>query len=193
MKWQLLERQGYHKKMSDPKRILKKGYVQVYTGNGKGKTTAAIGLAIRAAGCGMKVLIAQFMKLQECSEIKALERFSDHITIKKYGQIRFIRKKPVQKDIELAKKGMEEVKQMLASGQYDLVVLDEINVAEFFKLISVDEIIALIETKPKHVELVLTGRKTNPRIIEKADLVTEMREIKHYYSSGIQARKGIEN
>jgi len=179
--------------MSDPKRILKKGYVQVYTGNGKGKTTAAIGLAVRAAGCGMKVLIAQFMKLQECGEVKALERFSDLITLKKYGQISFIRKKPVRKDIELAKKGLEEIKQMLSSGQYDLVILDEINIAEFFKLISIDEIITLIETKPRHVELVLTGRKTDPKIIEKADLVTEMHEIKHYYARGIRARKGIEN
>jgi cob(I)alamin adenosyltransferase len=178
--------------MSDQKRILKKGFVQVYTGNGKGKTTAAIGLAIRAAGCGMKVLIAQFMKFQECGEVKALERFDDLITLKKYGQIRFIREKPVKKDIELAKKGINEVKQMLISGQYDLVILDEINVAEFFKLINIDEIIALIETKPKHVELVLTGRKTDPRIIEKADLVTEMHEVKHYYVNGIKARKGIE-
>lgn len=193
MKWQLSGKLEYHKKMSDQKRILKKGYVQVYTGNGKGKTTAAIGLAIRAAGCGMKVLIAQFMKLQECGEAKALERFDDLITLKKYGQFGFIRKKPVKKDIVLAKKGMDEVKQMLVSGQYDLVILDEINVAEFFKLISIDEIITLIETKPKHVELVLTGRKTNPRIIEKADLVTEMHEVKHYYASGIKARKGIEN
>ncbi|MCL4416299.1 MAG: cob(I)yrinic acid a,c-diamide adenosyltransferase, partial [Actinobacteria bacterium] len=136
---------------------------------------------------------AQFMKLQECSETKALEKFSDLITIKKYGRVRFIREKPAQKDIELAKKGMEEVKQMLASGQYGLVILDEINIAEFFKLISIDEIINLIDTKPKHVELVLTGRKADPRIIEKADLVTEMREIKHYYASGIRARKGIEN
>jgi cob(I)alamin adenosyltransferase len=188
-----LGKQEYHKKVSDPKRILKKDYIQIYTRSGKGKTTAALGLAIRAAGCGMKILIAQFMKTRECSEIKALERFSDLITLKKYGQIRFIKKKPVKKDIELAKKGIEEVKKMLASGQYDLVVLDEINIAEFFKLISIDEIIALIETKPKHVELVLTGRKTDPRIIEKADLVTEMREIKHYYSNGIKARKVIEN
>ena len=174
------------------KTALKKGYVHVYTGTGKGKTTAAIGLAVRAAGCGMKIFIAQFMKGMKYSELKSLEKLKDNITLKQYGTGCFIRRKPSKKDIEAAWRGLEECRGIIASGVYDVVILDEITVAEYFGLIPVVDIIELIDKKSYHVELVLTGRKTNKRIIEKADLVTEMRKIKHYYSQGIQAREGIE-
>jgi cob(I)alamin adenosyltransferase len=173
---------------------LKKGYVQVYTGNGKGKTTAAIGLAVRAAGSGLKVYIAQFMKGSKYSEIRALEKLKSNITVKQYGSGHFIKKgqEPDEKDRELAQACLKEVRGIIASGIYDVVILDEIGVAQYFKLCSVADIIDLIDAKPENVELILTGRKTDGRIIEKADLVTEMREIKHYYSKGVPARKGIE-
>ena len=171
---------------------LKKGYVQVYTGDGKGKTTAAFGLALRAAGYDLQVFIAQFIKGRRYSEIKSLEKLKDNITIEQYGRGFFIRKKPCDEDIKAAKAGLAEIKELLASGKYDLVILDEINVAVYFKIISLEDILDLIDLKPDDVELVLTGRKVDQRIIEKADLVTEMREIKHYYSNGVIARKGIE-
>ena len=171
---------------------LKKGYVQVYTGDGKGKTTAAFGLALRAAGYDLQVFIAQFIKGRRYSEIKALEKLKDNITIEQYGRGFFIRKESSSEDIKVAKNGVAKIKNLLTSGKYDLVILDEINVAVYFKLISLEDILDLIDLKPDDTELVLTGRKVDQRIIEKADLVTEMREIKHYYSKGVIARKGIE-
>ncbi|MBM3705460.1 MAG: cob(I)yrinic acid a,c-diamide adenosyltransferase [Actinobacteria bacterium] len=171
---------------------LKRGYVQVYFGNGKGKTTAALGLAVRAAGCGLKVYIAQFIKGLVYSELKCLEKLKDSITVKQFGRGCFIKKTPTEEDIEAAKKGMSEVREVIASGRYDVVILDEITVAEYFGLVSVDEILGFIDIKPENVELVLTGRKAAPRIIDAADLVTEMVEVKHYYNEGIQARRGIE-
>jgi len=183
---------GNDKENLTKKTMLKKGYVQVYTGTGKGKTTAAIGLAVRAAGCSMKVFIAQFMKGMKYSELESLKKLKENITLKQYGTGCFIRRKPSKKDIEAARQGLAECRQIIAGGDYDVVILDEITVAEYFGLIPVADIIELIDRKPSHVELVITGRKTNKRIIEKADLVTEMREVKHYYSQGIQAREGIE-
>ena len=171
---------------------LKKGYVQVYTGDGKGKTTAAFGLALRAAGYGLRVFIAQFVKGGQYSEIKAMEKLKDNITVKQYGRGFFIRKKPGDEDVKAAEVGLTEIKELSASGKYDLVILDEINIAVYFKLLSVEDILDLIDLKPDDVELVLTGRKVDPKVIERADLVTEMREIKHYYKNGVVARKGIE-
>ena len=169
-----------------------KGYVHIYTGNGKGKTTASLGLSIRAAGAGMKVFIGQFMKMGDYSEIKALERFSDLITIVQYGIKGFVKGKPSPEDIEASKKGLEKIKKIVASGIYDLVVLEEGNVAVMCGLFDAQELIDIIDAKPDHVELVITGRGADPRVIEKADLVTEMKEIKHYYQKGIKARVGIE-
>jgi cob(I)alamin adenosyltransferase len=171
---------------------LAKGYVQLYFGDGKGKTTAAIGLAVRAAGCGLKVFIGQFIKGLVYSEIKCLRNLSENITVRQYGRGCFIRKEPAEEDIFAAKKGLSDVKKILLSGKYDVVILDEITIAEYFKLISVAEILELINLKPQNVELVLTGRKADSKIIEAADLVTEMKEIKHYYTKNVQARKGIE-
>jgi len=171
---------------------MRRGYIQVYTGNGKGKTTAALGLALRAAGAGLKVFIAQFIKKRKCSEHKAMERFKDLITIKQYGT-GFLRSKiPTPSEKASAKKGLEDVKKALLSGQYDMVMLDEVNIATHYGLLSVDELLDVLEKKPSGVELILTGRYADKRIIEKADLVTKMKEIKHYYRKGVKARRGIE-
>ena len=169
-----------------------KGYVHVYTGDGKGKTTAAIGLAIRAAGAGMRVYIAQFVKGMHYSELDALDRYADRITLKQYGRDCFIKKEPEQEDIRAARQGLEEVKGILASGDYQMVILDEANIATWYNLFSPDELVELVQSKPESVELVITGRNADPKIIALADLVTEMKEIKHYYNRGVKARAGIE-
>ncbi|TAN45201.1 MAG: cob(I)yrinic acid a,c-diamide adenosyltransferase [Nitrospirae bacterium] len=171
---------------------MRKGYIQVYTGNGKGKTTAALGLALRAAGAGHKVFIAQFIKKRRCSEHKALERFSDVITVKQYGKGFILKKKPSAADIGAAQKAVTELKAIVKSGAYHVVILDEANVAVYHKLISIEDLLALIESKHKKTELVITGRYADEKIIEAADLVTEMNPLKHYVYNGIKARVGIE-
>jgi len=169
-----------------------KGYIQVYTGNGKGKTTAALGLAIRAAGAGLKVFIAQFIKMGDYSEIKALKRFNDLITLEQFGTGRFIKDKPSASDIEAARKGLNKIKAVFASNHHDVVIMEEANVAAKLGLLSVEDILEIMVEKPKDVELVITGRGADSRIIERADLVTEMKEIKHYFQKGVKARIGIE-
>ncbi len=169
-----------------------KGYVHVYTGDGKGKTTAAIGLAIRAAGAGRKVFIGQFLKSGEYSEHKALERFSDLIEIKQYGRGCFIYGAPEDEDIKAAREGLNEVRDIINSGEYDLVILDEANIAVYYKLFEVDELLKIVRSRPEHVEIVITGRMADHSLIDEADLVTEMKEIKHYYKKGVIARPGIE-
>lgn len=169
-----------------------KGYVQVYTGNGKGKTTAAIGLSVRAAGAGLNVFIAQFIKMGEYSEIKSLKKFSDRITIKQFGRGKFIKGAPSEEDMEAAQKGLHAVRVALLSGKYDIIILEEGNVAVSIGLLSTDDIIHLIDRKPEHVEIVITGRNASQEIIDKADLVTEMKDIKHYFNKGVAARTGIE-
>jgi len=168
------------------------GYVQVYTGNGKGKTTAAFGLALRAAGAGLKVFIAQFVKGMPYSELKAFERFSDLITIQQFGTDCFIVKDPTPEDCEAARRGLAEMTLIITNGQYDLVILDEINIATHYKLLSVPDVLQLIKARKPGTELVLTGRYADKKILECADLVTEMLEQKHYYQQGVQAREGIE-
>jgi len=170
-----------------------KGYVQVYTGDGKGKTTAAIGLALRAAGAGLKVFIAQFVKSGKYSEILALEKYGDLITCRQYGSGCWLRGEPGEGDIRLAQSGLQEVRAIIQAGKHDLVILDEANITTHFGLIEVDDLLALIDVKPAGVELVFTGRKADPRLIERADLVTDMREVKHYYQDGVEARTGIES
>ncbi len=169
-----------------------RGYVQVYTGNGKGKTTASLGLALRAAGAGMKVYIAQFLKKGDYSEIKALERFSDRITIEQFGRGKFIKGKPSPEDIAAGLSGLEKIDRMLTSGRFQIIIMEEANVAVSCGLFPVSRLLDLINKKPDDTELVLTGRGAAPEIIERADLVTEMKEIKHYYHKGVQARIGIE-
>lgn len=169
-----------------------KGYVQVYTGDGKGKTTAALGLSLRAAGAGLKVYIAQFLKKGDTSEIKALQRLSDAITIEQFGLGRFIRNRPTNEEIRAAQQGLEKIKKMMASGTYDIIIVEEGNVAVSCGLFSIQDLIDLIDAKPATVELVITGRNAAPEIIRKADLVTEMKSIRHYFDKGVTARVGIE-
>ncbi len=169
-----------------------KGYVQVYTGNGKGKTTATLGLSIRAVGAGLNVFIAQFMKLGDYSEIKALKKFSDQITVKQFGQGKFVKNKPSDEEIESAKQGLSEIREQLMSGKWDVIVIEEGNVAVSVGLFPEKELLDIIDMKPENVEIVISGRGATPGIIEKADLVTEMKEIKHYYQKGVVARVGIE-
>ncbi len=169
------------------------GYVQVYTGDGKGKTTAALGLTLRAVGAGLKVYILQFAKGMAYSELNSLATFGEQVTVRQCGRDCFIHREPKQEDMDLARQGFEEAREALFSGKYDLVILDEANIATYYKLVTVDELLELIEKKPEHVELVITGRKADEKIVARADLVTEMREIKHYYQQGVEARKGIES
>ncbi|MBN1847668.1 MAG: cob(I)yrinic acid a,c-diamide adenosyltransferase [Deltaproteobacteria bacterium] len=169
-----------------------KGYVQVYTGNGKGKTTAALGQALRAAGAGLRVYIAQFLKGMHYSELHSIQRYSDLITLKQYGGACFINGKPSEEDYRLSGLGLRESREAILSGKYEMVILDEANVAVHFGLLKVEDLLDLIAIKPEGLELVITGRYAPTELLEKADLVTEMKEIKHYYTAGVQARNGIE-
>jgi cob(I)alamin adenosyltransferase len=172
---------------------MEKGYVQVYTGDGKGKTTAALGLSLRAAGAGLSVYIAQFLKKGVYSEVKALERFSDQITIEQFGAGGYIVGDPKPEDVAGGKTALAAVRTALQSGKYDIVIMEEAGVAEKFNIISSDDILEIIAAKPENVELVITGRGVSSRVMDAADLVTEMKEIRHYYQKGVQARTGIEN
>jgi cob(I)alamin adenosyltransferase len=176
-----------------PKAPFEQGYVQVYTGNGKGKTTAAIGLALRALGAGLPVFIGQFIKQGAYSEIKALGLLGDRVECRQFGRGCWLRGKPKEEDKRLAQQALKTVHWVFAENCYKVVILDEIITAQYFGLITVDDLLDLINRRPKSVELVLTGRYAPQEIIEAADLVSEMREIKHYYSAGVMARKGIES
>jgi cob(I)alamin adenosyltransferase len=167
------------------------GFVHVYTGNGKGKTTAALGLALRASGSGLKVFVQQFAKAKDCGELKALARLRN-IKVSQCGNVSFIIGKPKITDIQCARRGLELAVESILSGKYDLVILDEINVAMNLGLIDSSEVKELIAAKPACVELVLTGRGCPVSIKKIADLVTEMREVRHPYKKGIAARQGIE-
>jgi cob(I)alamin adenosyltransferase len=171
---------------------LEKGFVHVYTGPGKGKTTAALGLGFRAAGAGFKVYMIQFMKGRRYSELDAVEHLAN-FTIVQYGRDEFVSKEtPEQVDIDLAQKGFAHAQEIIKNGKHDLVILDEINVAVDYNLVSIDAVIRLIEEKPKKVELICTGRYAPPELVKVADVVTEMLEIKHPYQEGVMARKGID-
>lgn len=168
-----------------------KGYIQVYTGDGKGKTTAAFGLALRAAGAGKRVFIGQFVKGMKYSELDILPKISN-ITLKQYGRDCFIYNEPTQEDIDAARAGFFEMAEILRSGEYDMVIMDEANIAIYYKLFTFEELKQALISRADHVEVVVTGRKAPQELIETADLVTEMKEIKHYYTKGVEARTGIE-
>ncbi len=170
---------------------MNKGYVQVYTGNGKGKTTAAFGLALRAVCAGKKVFIGQFVKGMQYSELKVVE-YLPNLEIEQFGRGCFIYDQPAAEDIRLARKGLERCQAILKEGRYDVVILDEINIAMYFKLFSVEAVLDMLTNRARHTEVVLTGRYAPEEIINAADLVTEMKEIKHYYTVGVEAREGIE-
>ena len=173
---------------------LEKGYIQVYTGNGKGKTTAALGLALRAAGRKIMVCMIQFMKGGgPFGEHLAAPMLAPYLTVIRTGREgRVNRDCPAPEDLCAAREGVAHARQALAEGKYGVVILDEINGAVACGLIQVDEVISLMESKPSDVELVLTGRNAHERIIAAADLVTEMREIRHYFKTGVVARIGVE-
>ncbi|MGC9355086.1 MAG: cob(I)yrinic acid a,c-diamide adenosyltransferase [Mariniphaga sp.] len=175
-----------------PEAMTSKGYIHVYTGNGKGKTTAALGLALRAVGAGKKVFFAQFIKGRTYSEIEAVRKFVPDITIEQYGLGCFIIEKPTEADIQAARKGLSKVADILKSEKYNVVILDEANIALYYQLFSIDEFLDVLKKKNQETEVVVTGRYAPPELIEMADLVTEMEEVKHYYTKGIEARKGIE-
>jgi cob(I)alamin adenosyltransferase len=174
------------------KGVLTRGYIQVYTGNGKGKTTAAIGLAVRAAGAGLKVYIAQFMKNGQSSEIRYLERFSDHIRIEQFirhgGDPSAGKGRAVPDSLNWSSRILE----VFSSRRYEIVILEEVSMAVMCRLVPVEDLLKIIAVKPASVELVITGRYAHPDVIEKADLVTDMRAVKHYFYSGVEARMGIE-
>lgn len=172
--------------------MLEKGYIQVYTGNGKGKTTAALGISLRAICAGYKVFFGQFLKGQPYSELKALE-YLDNLDMEQFGGECFVSKNPSKKDLEDAKKGLNRMKEVLISGKYDIVVFDELNVVLFFKLLDIKEVLDILRLKPENTEIIVTGRYAPQEIIDFADLVTEMKEVKHYYQKGIISRRGIEN
>lgn len=171
-----------------------KGYLQVYTGNGKGKTTASLGVCLRALNAGMNIFFAQFIKKGDSGEFAILKNFANQFTHKAYGSGRFIMKenKPAPKEIELASNGLKECAEAISSGKYDLVVLDEANSAVKAGLFTVDELLNAINGRRPHTEIIVTGRDAAPKLIDEADLVTEMREVKHYWKQGVTARKGIE-
>lgn len=172
---------------------LERGLVQVYTGNGKGKTTAALGLGLRAAGHGLKVHMIQFMKGGgPYGEHAAAERLAPWLKVSRTGRSGWVKKgAPAPEDINEAQRALAMARQALM-GDYDLVILDEVNGAVDFGLIAVADLLSLIAAKPPNVELVLTGRNAHEKIMEAADLVSEMREVKHYFHKGVDFRVGIE-
>ncbi len=181
------------KKTSGTSALSPRGLVMVITGNGKGKTTSAFGQALRAIGQGYKVFILQFMKGRDYGEFKAAEKYLPRITVRRSGLDSFVmRDNPAPVDIELARQGFEQARKAMASGKYDMVILDEINVAVDFKLIPLQELIDLIQNRPPALDLILTGRYAAKEIIKLADMVSEVREIKHHYAAGIKDRAGIE-
>lgn len=169
------------------------GKVQVYTGNGKGKTTASLGLVLRAAGAGMRCYFGQFMKKGNTSEVRALREFLAHaVTLEQYGSGAELSGPDRERDTACARAGYEKARAALVSGEYDLVVLDEILVAEHLGLLAVDDLLRLMDERPEHTELVFTGRWAAEQVCQRADLVTEMGEVKHYFHAGLPARTGIE-
>ena len=165
--------------------------IQVYTGNGKGKTTAALGLALRAAGAGMQVYIGQFIKKGRYNELKALKKLKN-IKVEQFGSGCFIKNKPTLKDIQSALNGLEKVRVAVSRRKFDLVILDELNIAVKLKLVKISDALSTIKSIPKKTELVITGRYAHPQILKLADLVSDIKEKKHYFKRGIKSRKGIE-
>lgn len=173
--------------------IARHGLVMVVTGNGKGKTTSAFGQALRAIGHGYKVFIIQFMKGRKYGEIIAAEKYLPDLTIVQCGLDSFVMKdNPAPVDIDLAQQGFEKAKEAVKSKEYNLVILDEINVAVNFNLISEQDVIDLIKQKPPELNLLLTGRYASDKIEEIADMVSDITEVKHHYNEGIKGQAGIE-
>jgi cob(I)alamin adenosyltransferase len=171
---------------------MRQGCVQVYTGEGKGKTTAATGLAVRAVGAGLRVFIGQFIKGSDSAEMTLLRARCPEMTIEQFGLGRFIKGGPAPEDLRVAHAGVVRLQEVLASGTYDVVIADEANGAVGAGVITEQELLSLIEQRPDPVELVITGRDALPSVIDRADLVSEMKKVKHCYDSGVPAREGME-
>lgn len=168
------------------------GYIHIYTGDGKGKTTAALGLALRAAGAGLRVCLIQFLKDGDYSEIKALRRLEPQIHVAQFGTGRFVRGRPTAADRAMAAQGLDAAREALTGGRHDVVILDEINVAGALGLIDEDVVMVMLQQRAPHVEVILTGRNAAAAWCEAADLVTVMQAAKHYFGQGVTARVGIE-
>jgi len=167
--------------------------IQVYTGKGKGKTTASLGLALRAVGAGKKVLLIQFLKEGQSSEIKAIKKYLPNFEVKNFGQKGFLSKEKLKKkDFNLAQQGFNFAQKAIQNKAYDLIILDEINVIVDLGLLKSEELMKLIKLNSPKIELILTGRSAPKKIIQAADLVSQIKEIKHYFKKGLKARKGIE-
>lgn len=173
---------------------LSRGLIQVYTGDGKGKTTCALGLALRAVGQGFQVYMVQFMKGRETGEAKAAaDRLGPDMTLRYFGRPGLVNlRSPAPEDLALIREAWDLARQVILAGEHDLVILDEINLALTFKLVPLAEALKVLRERPPWVEVVLTGRQAPPELVELADLVTEMRPLKHYYETGVKARRGIE-
>lgn len=168
------------------------GCFQIYTGNGKGKTTAALGLALRAVGAGLRVFIGQFIKSGDYSEIKALRKYLPGVTVRQYGRGKFIKGAPPPEDIRAAETGLADLESAVLGGKYDIVIADEANCAVTAGLFDIDRLLRMVDNRPDGVELIVTGRNAHPQLVAKADLVTDMREVKHPCQKGMMARIGIE-
>lgn len=169
-----------------------KGHIKIITGNGKGKTTSALGLAIKAVGAGKKVFIGQFLKSGKYSEMNALKMFPDQITVEHYGLGKFVKGNPSNDDIISGKKGYKKIVRILEKNEHDLVIIDEGNIAVKYGVISEQSLIDLLDIKSDRMDLVITGRGATPAVIERADHVIELKEVKHYFKQGVEARVGIE-
>lgn len=176
-----------------PRKRLDQGLVQVYTGDGKGKTTCALGLALRAVGQGFHVFVVQFLKGQDTGEQCAAHRLAPELTMRAFGRPVLINlRNPAPEDRDLAREALELARQVISNGEHDLVILDEINVALAYELLPLPEVLTILQARPPWVEVVLTGRGASAELVAAADLVTEMLPLKHYWEAGIKARRGIE-
>jgi cob(I)alamin adenosyltransferase len=172
---------------------LSRGLIQVYTGDGKGKTTCALGLAMRAVGQGLKVFMVQFLKGRDTGEARAAARLAPDLTLQSFGRPALIDfQAPAPEDLALAREALDLAKELVAAGEHDLVILDEINLALAYGLVPLAEVLEMLKTRPPWVEMVLTGRQAPPELTALADLVTEMRPVKHYHAAGVPGRRGIE-
>ena len=178
---------------------MEKGYVHIYTGSGKGKTTAAFGLALRAVCAGLSVYIGQFVKSMKYNETRLTELLEHadssfgKLCIEQLGRGCFVFSKPEPEDIDLAHQALQHCAEILQSKKYDVVIFDEICIALYFKLLTADEVLQVINARPQNVEIVITGRKAPQELIEIADVVTDMQEVKHYYQQGVLSRNGIDH
>ena len=170
---------------------MEKGYIHIYTGDGKGKTTAAFGLAVRALCAGKSVYIGQFVKSMQYNETRVTEKF-DRIRIEQFGNGCMLTREAVEDDVRMAHEGLVRCKEILLSDEYDLVILDELTIALFLGLLESDEVLNLLRSKRPETEVVVTGRYASKELIDIADLVTDMREVKHYYTQGVLSRDGID-